>query len=82
VSWSSSDYKTGRSPGVYSEQRRLGGVHFYSFLCESVLGRRPVAIKLMYLRSRETITACRRRSPSASSPRAPQRCGRRSSERA
>jgi len=51
------DYKTGRSPGVYTEQRRLGGVHFYSFLCESVLGRRPAAIKLMYLRTRETITA-------------------------
>jgi hypothetical protein len=31
-------------------------VHFYSFLCESVLGKRP-AIRLMYLRSGETITA-------------------------
>jgi putative RecB family exonuclease len=51
------DYKTGRSPGLHYEQQRLGGVHFYSFLCESVLGRRPAAIRLMYLRSGETITA-------------------------
>jgi putative RecB family exonuclease len=51
------DYKTGRAPSLAYEQRRLGGVHFYSFLCESVLGRRPAAIRLMYLRSGETITA-------------------------
>ncbi len=51
------DYKTGRAPGLKYEQSKLGGVHFYSFLCESVLGRRPVAIRLMYLRSGETITA-------------------------
>ncbi len=51
------DYKTGRAPGPHYEQSKLGGVHFYSFLCESVLGRRPAAIRLMYLRSGETITA-------------------------
>lgn len=51
------DYKTGRPPGFKYEQSRLGGVHFYSFLCESVLGRRPSAIRLMYLRSGEVITA-------------------------
>ena len=51
------DYKTGRTPGVHHEQSRLGGVHFYSFLCESVLGRRPAAIRLVYLRSGEVITA-------------------------
>ncbi len=51
------DYKTGRAPGLKYEQSKLGGVHFYSFLCESVLGRRPAAIRLMYLRSGETITA-------------------------
>ncbi len=51
------DYKTGRAPGVNFEQNRLGGVHFYSFLCEAVFGRRPSAIRLMYLRSGETITA-------------------------
>lgn len=51
------DYKTGRAPGLKYEQSKLGGVHFYSFLCESVLGQRPAAIRLMYLRSGETITA-------------------------
>jgi len=51
------DYKTGRAPSLKYEQGRLAGVHFYSFLCESVLGRRPSAIKLMYLRTGETITA-------------------------
>lgn len=51
------DYKTGRPPGIHHQQARLGGVHFYSFLCESVLGQRPAAIRLMYLRSGETITA-------------------------
>jgi len=59
------DYKTGRSPGVRYEQGRLAGVHFYSFLCEKVLGQRPVAIRLMYLRTGETITAI----PSAQSVR-------------
>lgn len=51
------DYKTGRAPGLQYEQSKLGGVHFYSFLCESVLGQRPAAIRLMYLRTGETITA-------------------------
>jgi putative RecB family exonuclease len=59
------DYKTGRAPGMKYEQARLGGVHFYSFLCESVLGLRPAAIRLMYLRTGETITA----TPSAQSTR-------------
>jgi putative RecB family exonuclease len=51
------DYKTGRAPSAHHEQSRLGGVHFYSLLCEAVLGRRPVEIRLMYLRSGEVITA-------------------------
>jgi putative RecB family exonuclease len=51
------DYKTGRAPGLRYEQSRLSGVHFYSFLCEEVLGQRPAAIRLMYLRTGETITA-------------------------
>ena len=57
------DYKTGRAPGLKYEQSRLSGVHFYSFLCEAVFGQRPAAIKLMYLRTGETITA----TPSAQS---------------
>lgn len=51
------DYKTGRSPGPQWAQRSLGGVHFYSFLCEQVLGQRPAAIRLMYLRNGEVLTA-------------------------
>lgn len=49
------DYKTGRSPGANYEQRRLGGVHAYSFLCESVFGRRPRRIRLMYVRDKVVI---------------------------
>ncbi len=43
------DYKTGRSPGVTFEQSRLAGVHFYAFLCEQVLGRRPARVQLLHL---------------------------------
>ena len=57
------DYKTGRAPGLQYEQGRLAGVHFYSFLCESLFGQRPAAIRLMYLSTGETITA----TPSAQS---------------
>ncbi|HSL74671.1 MAG TPA: PD-(D/E)XK nuclease family protein [Ilumatobacteraceae bacterium] len=49
------DYKTGRAPTGNFEQKSLAGVHFYSFLCEAVLGRRPAKIRLMYLSSGETI---------------------------
>lgn len=51
------DYKTGRSPSANWEQKSLAGVHFYSFLCEAVLGQRPTAIRLMYLKTGETIEA-------------------------
>jgi putative RecB family exonuclease len=44
------DYKTGRAPSVNFEQSRLGGVHFYAFLCEQVLGRRPARVQLLHLR--------------------------------
>ena len=43
------DYKTGKVPGVQHEQNRLGGVHFYAFLCERFFGRRPARIQLLYL---------------------------------
>ncbi len=51
------DYKTGRAPSVQYEQGRLGGVHFYAFLCEQALGRRPALIRLMYLRDGTVIEA-------------------------
>jgi putative RecB family exonuclease len=59
------DYKTGRAPSGNFEQKSLSGVHFYSFLCEAVLGRRPAKIRLMYLKSGETIETV----PSAQSVR-------------
>lgn len=43
------DYKTGRAPSPAQEQSRLGGVHFYAFLCEQVLGKRPARVQLLYL---------------------------------
>ncbi len=51
------DYKTGRAPSQNYERKSLSGVHFYSFLCESLFGKRPTAVRLMYLKSGETITA-------------------------
>lgn len=59
------DYKTGRAPGVAFEQSRLGGVHFYAFLCEHLLGRRPARIQLLYLSEPVAIVA----EPSAQSVR-------------
>ena len=43
------DYKTGRAPSPRYEQGRLGGVHFYSLLCEEVFGTRPARVQLLYL---------------------------------
>ncbi|MBM3661899.1 MAG: PD-(D/E)XK nuclease family protein [Actinobacteria bacterium] len=43
------DYKTGRAPSPDQLGSRMGGVHFYSMLCEHVLGRRPVRVQLVYL---------------------------------
>ena len=43
------DYKTGRAPTERYEQGRLGGVHFYAFLCEELFGKRPARIQLLYL---------------------------------
>jgi putative RecB family exonuclease len=44
------DYKTGRAPGIAYEQQKLGGVHFYAYLCEQVLGQRPARVQLLHLR--------------------------------
>lgn len=43
------DYKTGKVPRVQFESSKLGGVHFYAYLCEKVLGRRPAKVQLLYL---------------------------------
>ncbi|HWH35808.1 MAG TPA: PD-(D/E)XK nuclease family protein [Acidimicrobiales bacterium] len=63
------DYKTGRSPGPRYEQGRFGGVHFYAFLCQQVLGRRPARIQLLYLADGVSIAA----TPSEQSVRALER---------
>lgn len=51
------DYKTGRAPSSYHEQGRLGGVHFYAFMCEQLFGRRPARVQLLHLREPVTISA-------------------------
>ena len=51
------DYKTGRVPSERFEQGRLGGVHFYAYLCEAVLGRRPAKVQLLYLAKPVAIVA-------------------------
>ena len=51
------DYKTGRAPAPRYEQGRCGGVHFYAFLCEAMLGRRPARVQLLYLGDGVTIVA-------------------------
>ena len=45
------DYKTGRTPGPAQEQSRLGGVHFYAYLCHRHYGELPSRVQLMYLGS-------------------------------
>jgi putative RecB family exonuclease len=50
------DYKTGRAPSAGYEQSKLVGVHFYAFLCERLLGRRPARIRLLHLREPMSIT--------------------------
>jgi putative RecB family exonuclease len=64
------DYKTGRAPAQRYERGSMGGVHTYALLCESVLGRTPREVRLLYLRepiaistvaSEQTIRGQRRR---------------------
>jgi putative RecB family exonuclease len=51
------DYKTGRAPAAAYEQARLAGVQLYALLCQEVLGRRPVEVKLLHLKEPTVITA-------------------------
>jgi putative RecB family exonuclease len=51
------DYKTGRVPSEMQEHSRLGGVQFYALLCEQVLGRRPISVRLLYLKEPLVIAA-------------------------
>jgi putative RecB family exonuclease len=49
------DYKTGRAPRPEQSRARLGGVHFYAFMCEQILGRRPSEVRAMYLKDRVVV---------------------------
>ena len=51
------DYKTGRAPSPAFEQSKLIGVQIYALLCEEVLGRRPVEVRLLHLKEPTVITA-------------------------
>ncbi|MCU1498945.1 MAG: RecB family exonuclease [Acidimicrobiales bacterium] len=50
------DYKSGRAPRQSHEQGRLGGVAFYSLLCEELFGVRPARVQLLYLGDATTIS--------------------------
>ena len=83
ASWSSSTTRPAGRPSINWEQKSLAGVHFYSFLCEEVLGRRPAAIRLMYLQHRRDHRGHAVGAVGAlHHHRAPRPCGRRSSGRA
>lgn len=64
------DYKTGKPPGERQEAARLGGVHFYSLLCERLFGKRPAKVQLMYLGANPQIITA---TPSEQSTRALER---------
>jgi putative RecB family exonuclease len=51
------DYKTGRAPSLRFEHGKLTGVHIYALLCEAMLGRAPVEVRLLHLRDPVSITA-------------------------
>ena len=51
------DYKTGRAPSERFEQGSLVGVQTYALLCERLLGRAPVQVRLFHLREPVVITA-------------------------
>ena len=51
------DYKTGRAPAPAYEQSKLAGVQLYALLCQEVLGRRPVQVKLLHLKEPTVIVA-------------------------
>ena len=62
------DYKTGRAPSERFERARMTGVHIYALLCERVLGRVPVEVRLFHLRDPVDHHApCRPSSPSGAS---------------
>jgi putative RecB family exonuclease len=51
------DYKTGRAPSDTYLQSKLTGVQTYALLCQEILGRRPVQVRLLHLKEPTVITA-------------------------
>lgn len=51
------DYKTGRAPRAEQAKSKLSGVHLYALLCEQLLGKRPSAVRLLYLRDRVVVSS-------------------------
>ena len=51
------DYKSGKAPSARFERAKMAGVHIYALLCEQVLGRAPVEVRLLYLRDPIVVTA-------------------------
>lgn len=51
------DYKTGRAPRAEQAKSRLSGVQLYALLCEEILGVRPAAVRLLYLKERIVVSA-------------------------
>jgi putative RecB family exonuclease len=51
------DYKTGRAPSERYERGSMGGVQTYALLCESLLGRAPAEVRLLYLRQPVVISS-------------------------
>ncbi len=51
------DYKTGRAPSDAYLQSKLIGVQTYALLCQEVLGRRPVEVRLLHLKEPTMIIA-------------------------
>jgi putative RecB family exonuclease len=51
------DYKTGRAPSERYEHGRMGGIQTYALLCERLLGRAPVEVRLLHLRDPLVISA-------------------------
>ena len=51
------DYKTGRAPGPSFEKKALAGVHFYALLCQREFEEDAAELRLMYVKSSQTITS-------------------------
>ena len=51
------DYKTGRAPSDRYASGRMGGVQIYALLCQKLLGRAPVEVRLLHLRDPVVLSA-------------------------